>query len=181
MESRGKAGVATSWDVILPEEAIARRVAEIGARITEDYAGLRPVFVTVLKGGFVFVSDLVRAVRIPHEIDFISAQHTGPWDRPDQDVRILHDLRSGVAGRHVLVVEGIVGTGAVLQFVRSYLELHRPASLHFCTLIRKRAEGQAPIPLRYVGFEIDDEFVVGYGLDYQQLHRQLRFVARFRA
>jgi len=168
-----------SWDVLIPAESIAERVREIGARITEDYAGQRPILVTILKGGFVFVSDLMRAIGIPHEVDYLSVQHTGPWDRPDPDVRILHDVRGPVSGRHVLVVEGIVGTGATLKFVRDYLEFRGPKSLHFCSLLRKKVAGQAPIPLRYAGFDIADEFVVGYGLDHQQRHRNLPFIARF--
>jgi hypoxanthine phosphoribosyltransferase len=170
---------SADWDVLIAQDAIARRVHEIGERISADYAGQRPMLVTILKGGFIFLSDLMRAIRIPHEVDFLSVQHTGPWDRPDPDVRILHDLRSSVSGRHVLVVEGIVGTGATLKFVRDYLEIRSPKSLHFCCLLRKKVGDQAPIPMRYVGFEIPEEFVVGYGLDYLQRHRNLPFVARF--
>lgn len=174
------AQTSAAWDVVITQEAIERKVREIGERISIDYAGQRPVLVTILKGGFIFLSDLMRAIRIPHEVDFLSVQHTGPWDRPDPDVRILHDLRSSVSGRHVLVVEGIVGTGATLKFVRDYLEIRSPKSLNFCSLLRKKVAGQAPIPLRYVGFEIEDEFVIGYGLDHLQRHRNLPFVARFR-
>jgi hypoxanthine phosphoribosyltransferase len=169
-------------DVLFTEEELRARAVAMAVQITEDYADCNPVLITVLRGGVVFLADLVRALSIPHAIDFI-AVYRPPFDpgaSVHPPVKILADLRVPIEGRDVIVVEGIVGTGYTLKYVLSYLELSHPRSVSIATMFNRRTERRFYFPIRYAGFTLTDEFVVGYGLDVDQRYRNLPYVARWR-
>ncbi|HWQ28080.1 MAG TPA: hypoxanthine phosphoribosyltransferase [Dehalococcoidia bacterium] len=162
-------------DVLISQSELERRVGELGAQISRDYAGKEPVFVGVLKGVTCFMADLMRHVSLPVVIDFMAiSSYEG--ERAGA-VRILKDLDLSIEGRDVLVVEDIVDTGMTLNTLLRYLEARNPSSLKVCTLLDKRVRRLVDVPLDYVGFEVPDEFVVGYGLDFGQKFRNLPFVA----
>jgi hypoxanthine phosphoribosyltransferase len=161
--------------VLITEAQIQRRVNELGAQITKDYKGRKPLLVGVLRGVACFMADLMRHVSLPLAVDFMAiSSYEG--DKSGA-VRILKDLDENVEGRDVLVVEDIVDTGMTLTTLLHYLQARRPASVRVCTLLDKRARRLVDLPLDYVGFEVPDEFVVGYGLDYRQVYRNLPFIA----
>ncbi|HSN74170.1 MAG TPA: hypoxanthine phosphoribosyltransferase [Anaerolineae bacterium] len=162
-------------EVLLTERQIQRRVQELGAAISADYAGLDPVLVGVLRGVVLFMADLMRAVPIPFSIDFLAITSYGAQAGPGQ-VRLLKDLEASIEGRHVLFVEDMVDTGLTLHTLLRMLRAREPASLHVCTLFDKPRLRLVKLPLRYVGFELPDRYVVGYGLDYRQRYRNLPFV-----
>ncbi len=158
---------------LLDAATLQRRVTELGDAITEAYAGKSLVLLVVLKGSFVFAADLARAIRLPLRVEFIGMQSYGDATTSSGEVRITHDLSTRVEGEHVLVVEDIVDTGLTLDFLLQQLAARRPASLKLCALLHKPARTVRPIPIDYLGFTIEDLFVVGYGLDYAQRHRNL--------
>lgn len=165
-------------EVLISASQIERRVNELGAQITRDYAGREPLLVGVLKGVAPFMADLMRHIALPLSVDFMTiSSYEG--DRSGA-VRIVQDLTENIEGRDVLVVEDIVDTGMTLHSLMRLLEARGPASLAVCALLDKRARRLVETPLAYVGFEIPDEFVVGYGLDYRQRFRNLPFVATLR-
>jgi len=168
-------------DVLFTEAQLRGRAIEMAGQINEDYADCNPVLITVLRGGVVFLADLVRALDIPHAIDFI-AVYRPPFDPAasvHQPVKILADVRVPIEGRDVIVVEGIVGTGYTLKYVLSYLELSHPRSVSIATMFNRRMERKFYFPIRYTGFTLTDEFVVGYGMDVDQRYRNLPYVARW--
>lgn len=167
-------------DILLTEAQIRRRVSALGAAIAADYAGLDPLLVGVLRGVIVFMADLMRAIPIPFTVDFLAISSYGAQVRPGQ-VRLLKDLESSIEGRHVLFVEDMVDTGLTLHTLLRMLDERRPASLHVCTLFDKPRLRLVKLPLRYVGFELPDRYVVGYGLDYHQQYRNLPFVGALSA
>jgi hypoxanthine phosphoribosyltransferase len=150
-------------------------VQELGAAIATDYTGLDPVLVGVLRGVVLFMADLMRAVPIPFSIDFLAITSYGAQDGPGQ-VKLLKDLEISIEGRHVLFVEDMVDTGLTLHTLLRMLHARNPASLHVCTLFDKPRLRLVKLPLRYVGFDLPDRYVVGYGLDYRQRFRNLPFV-----
>jgi len=161
--------------VLVSAPQLRRRVKELGAQITKDYAGRTPVLIGVLKGVACFMADLMRQISLPVAIDFMAISS---FDNVDGGyVRILKDLDESIDGRDVLLVEDIVDTGMTLNHLLTYLRARNPATLKVCTLLDKRARRLVDVPLDYVGFEIPDEFVIGYGLDYGQLYRNLGFIA----
>ena len=161
--------------VLITEAQLQRRVNELGAQITKDYKGQAPLLVGVLRGVACFMADLMRHISLPVSVDFMSiSSYEG--DKSGA-VRILKDLDENVEGRDVLVVEDIVDTGMTLTTLLGYLKARRPASISVCALLDKRARRLVDVPLDYVGFEVPDEFVVGYGLDYRQVYRNLPFIA----
>lgn len=162
-------------EVLLPAEVIQARVRELGAQITADYAGLEPLIVFILKGALFFVADLVRAIHLPLQIDFMVVTSYGPSTETG-GARIVTALKLDIHDRHVLLVEDIVDTGLTLRSVLDHLWLRRPASLRICALLNKPARRQVKLELAYVGFEIPDRFVVGYGLDYNECYRMLPFI-----
>lgn len=162
-------------DVLLTEAQLRRRVSALGAAIAADYAHLDPLLVGVLRGVIVFMADLMRAIPIPFTVDFLAISSYGAQSQPGQ-VRLLKDLESNIEGRHVLFVEDMVDTGLTLHTLLRLLNERRPASLHVCTLFDKPRLRLVKLPLRYVGFELPDRYVVGYGLDYRQQYRNLPFV-----
>lgn len=162
-------------EVLLTEAQIQRRVAALGAAISADYAGREPVLVGVLKGVLLFMADLMRQVTVPFMMDFIAIASYGDQVGPGQ-VRLLKDLDLNITGRHVLFVEDMVDTGLTLNYLLRLLREREPASLEVCTLFDKPRLRLVKLPLKYVGFELPDRFVVGYGLDYRQRYRNLPFV-----
>jgi hypoxanthine phosphoribosyltransferase len=163
-------------EILVAAEALQGRVAELGAAISHDYAGLNPLLVGVLKGCTFFMADLIRAITIPVAVDFIAITSYGPATRSTGVVRFMKDLETSVEGRHVLVVEDIIDTGLTLNYILRVLRGRHPASLEVGTLLDKPARRLPNIKLRYRGFELPDKFVVGYGLDFQQLYRNLPFI-----
>ncbi len=173
-------GLAEVGEPVVTAEALAERVAELGAAITADYADDAPLLVGVLKGAMIFMSDLARAIDLPVDVDFMAVSSYGSATRTSGVVRIVKDLDAVLEGRHVLVVEDIIDSGLTLNYLRRYLQARRPASLEVCALLVKEGEQRVPLDLRYVGFKIPSEFVVGYGLDVDERYRNLRSVHRYR-
>jgi hypoxanthine phosphoribosyltransferase len=163
-------------EVLISEEQLKAKIAELGARIAADYKDKNPLVVSVLKGAVIFVADLIRAMDIPLGIDFIATSSYGNGDVSSGVVRILMDLGSSIRGRHILVVEDIVDTGRTLSYLMSMLETREPASLRLCVLLDKPERREAPVTADYVGFTIPDYFVVGYGLDFAEKYRNLPFI-----
>jgi hypoxanthine phosphoribosyltransferase len=163
--------------VLIPAEDLTRRVAELGRQIQADYAGRTPVLVAVLKGAVVFLADLMRSIDAPCECDFIALSSYGASTRSSGIVELTKDLSTSIEDRDVLIVEDIVDTGRTLTYLLRNLETRQPASVRVCVLLDKEARREVPVTLDYVGFTIPDEFVVGYGLDYAGLHRNLPYVA----
>jgi hypoxanthine phosphoribosyltransferase len=162
-------------DVLIPAEAVRDRVAAIGAEIARDYAGKPLCLVGVLKGSFVFMADLMRAIELPLTLDFIGiSSYVG--SQTSGVVKITSDLTRPIEGRHVLIVEDIVDTGLTMRYLLDNLATRRPASIEVCALLVKPARARATIPVRYKGFEIGDEFVVGYGLDRDGRLRNLPYI-----
>jgi hypoxanthine phosphoribosyltransferase len=178
--------VGSFWDedpqlgeVIVPADRLQARVAELGAAITADYQGRPPLLVGVLKGAFVFLSDLARAIDLPVDFDLMAVASYGARTTTSGVVRIVKDLDSDLAGRHVLVVEDIVDSGLTLSYLRRYLLARSPASLEICSLLVKEGCQVPRSELRYVGFTIPSVFVVGYGLDVAERYRNLPEIRAF--
>ncbi|MFN8600666.1 MAG: hypoxanthine phosphoribosyltransferase [Candidatus Binatia bacterium] len=159
--------------VLIDRAAIAARVAELGAGITADHAGRELLVVPVLKGSFVFAADLVRVIDLPLAIEFLGVQSYGDATRSSGVVRITLDLERSIEGRDVLLVEDIVDTGLTSSYLLEHLAARGPRSVKLCALLHKPARAVTPVTIDYVGFTIPDVFVVGYGLDAAQLHRNL--------
>lgn len=163
--------------VLLSEAQIADRVREMGEQITRDYAETPNVLlIGVLRGVAVFFGDMMRAIDLPVDIDFMSISSYGSSTRSSGVVRILKDLDESITGRHVLILEDIIDSGLTLSYLVRLLQERRPASLEICTLLDKPSRRLIEVPVKYVGFSIPDQFVVGYGLDYDQKFRNLPFV-----
>jgi hypoxanthine phosphoribosyltransferase len=164
-------------EVLVTAEQLQRRVAELGRQITADYAGRPLLLVGVLKGAVFFLSDLMRYIEVPVEVDFMAVASYGSATDSSGVVRILKDLDAPIEGRDVLIVEDIVDSGLTLQYLLRNLGSRNPRSLEVCALLTKPERRKVDLPTRYVGFEIPNRFVVGYGLDYAERHRNLPFVA----
>ena len=163
--------------ILLTEEQIATRVAELGERITTDYEGRTLTLVSVLKGSLPFMADLMRAIDLPLRIDLMEvSSYGGNATESSGLVRILKDLSASIAGEDVLIVEDIIDTGLTLNYLIRYLRGKNPKTLRICTLLDKPARRLVEIPVDYIGFQIPDQFVIGYGLDYGEVYRNLRFV-----
>lgn len=163
--------------ILVSEEAIQRRVREMAEELSSDYAGVdRLVLVGILKGAFIFLADLARQITVPHHVDFMAVSSYGKTATSLGAVRLLMDLREPVEDQHILIVEDIVDTGLTLNYLTHTLRGRQPASLRSCAFLRKKRDG-VDFPIDYVGFEIPDVWVVGYGLDYADTHRTLPFVA----
>jgi hypoxanthine phosphoribosyltransferase len=161
--------------VLLSASRIQKRVSELARDISNDYEGRRPVLVGVLRGVFCFMADLMRYVTIPADVDFMALSYFGGGG--GKAVRVTMDVGLNLRGRHVILIEDIVDTGMTLSFVLGHLRASGPASLRVCTLLDKRERRLADVELDYVGFEVPDEFLVGYGLDYREEYRNLPFIA----
>jgi hypoxanthine phosphoribosyltransferase len=168
-------------EVLLTEEQIAARVAELGRKISADYAGKSLTLVSVLKGSLPFMADLMRQISLPLRIDLMEVSSYGGTSTESSGlVRIIKDLSASISGEDVLLVEDIIDTGLTLNYLVRYLRGKNPSSLKICTLLDKPARRLVEIPVDYQGFEIPDQFVVGYGLDYSERYRNLRFVGVLR-
>lgn len=169
-------------EVLIPEEAIQQRVAELGAEISRDYEGVdQLLLVCILRGAVVFLADLMRKIAVPTAIDFMAVSSYGVGARTSSGVvRILMDLKTNIEGRHVLIVEDIIDTGRTLDYITRVLRERRPASLKVCCLLSKPERREVRVPIDYVGFDIPDRYVFGYGLDVDELWRQLPFVGVLR-
>lgn len=165
-------------EILISEEQIAARVAELGRKISEDYLGKELVLVGILKGAVVFLADLMRQISIPLLVDFVAISSYGPSTRSSGVVKILKDLDESVENKHVLIVEDIIDTGLTLKlsYLKDNLERRKAASVKICTLLDKPARRQVDIEPDYKGFTIPDKFVVGYGLDFGGLYRNLPFI-----
>ncbi|MFQ3609913.1 MAG: hypoxanthine phosphoribosyltransferase [Fimbriimonadales bacterium] len=165
-------------EVLLTSAQIRERVAELARQIMRDYSETEPpLLVGVLKGSLVFVADLMRQITLPVSFDFVATSSYGTETQTSGQVRLLKDLDTPVVGRHVLVVEDIFDTGLTLNYLVSQLRDRQPASLRLCTLLSKPECHRVQLPIDYLGFEIPNRFVVGYGLDYQERYRNLPFIA----
>jgi hypoxanthine phosphoribosyltransferase len=163
-------------EVLIDEETLRRRIAELGEEISLDYAGRDLLLVGVLKGAVFFMADLMRRLAIPCEIDFMAISSYGASTDSSGVVRILKDLDINIEGRDVLVVEDIIDSGLTLSYLMRNLEAREPSSLEICALLTKPDRREIDVPVRYVGFEIPNRFVIGYGLDFAERYRNLPYV-----
>ncbi len=162
--------------VLFDEYKIQTRIREIGLEISNAYRGKRPVLIGILKGGFIFLADLVRSISIPIELDFMAISSYGSGTATSGVVKIRKDLDIDVSGKDVIIVEDIVDSGLSLQYIKDYIGKHNPASLKVCVLLDKPAAHKIDVKFDYVGFEVGNEFVVGYGLDFAENYRNLPYI-----
>lgn len=167
-------------EVLLQPAELTARIGEMGAQISQEYAGKDLLLIGVLKGAVIFLSDLLRSISIPVAIDFMAVSSYGAATKSSGVVRIQKDLEESIQGRHVLVVEDIVDTGLTLQYMLENLDSRHPASLKVCCLLDKPERRQVQVAPDYVGFRIPDKFVVGYGLDYAEKYRNLPYIGILR-
>jgi hypoxanthine phosphoribosyltransferase len=164
-------------EVLIDEETLGARIAELGAEVSADYQGRDLLLIGVLKGAVFFMADLMRHLTVPCEVDFMAISSYGDSTDSSGIVRILKDLDINIEGRDVLVVEDIIDSGLTLSYLMRNLESREPASLEVCALMTKPARREIDVPVRYIGFEIPNRFVVGYGLDFGERYRNLPYVA----
>jgi hypoxanthine phosphoribosyltransferase len=164
-------------EILIDEDALSTRVAELGAEVSADYQGRDLLLIGVLKGAVFFMADLMRHISVPCEVDFMAISSYGDSTDSSGIVRILKDLDINIEGRDVLVVEDIIDSGLTLSYLMRNLESREPASLEVCALMTKPARREIDVPVRYIGFEIPNRFVVGYGLDFGERYRNLPYVA----
>jgi hypoxanthine phosphoribosyltransferase len=162
--------------VLIPASQLQKRIAELAARIDADYAGRELLLIGVLKGAVMVMADLARAMHLPVQMDWMAISSYGSGTKSSGVVRILKDLDTDITGRHVLIVEDIVDSGLTLSWLVGNLQSRKPASLAVCTMLRKAGSARLHVDIAYTGFDIGDEFVVGYGLDYAQRYRNLPFI-----
>jgi hypoxanthine phosphoribosyltransferase len=167
---------AAVGEILIDRETLAARVAELGAEVSADYEGRDLLLIGVLKGAVFFMADLMRHLTVPCEVDFMAISSYGDATDSSGIVRILKDLDINIEGRHVLVVEDIIDSGLTLSYLIRNLESREPATLEVCALLTKPSRREIDVPVRYVGFEIPNKFVVGYGLDFAERYRNLPYV-----
>ncbi|OSN04872.1 hypoxanthine phosphoribosyltransferase [Lonsdalea iberica] len=167
-------------DVMISEQDIKARVTELGRQISAHYQNSQSdmVLVGLLRGSFIFMADLCRTLEVSHEVDFMTASSYGNSMNSTRDVKILKDLDEDIRGKDVLIVEDIIDSGNTLSRVREILQLRGPKSLAICTLLDKPSRREVDVPVEWVGFSIEDEFVVGYGIDYAQHYRHLPYIGK---
>ncbi len=162
--------------ILLDKKEIALIVKRLGSEISVDYEKKNPILINLLKGGVVFLADLIRELSIQHQIDFMSVSSYEDGTSSSGIVRIIEDLSANIEGRHVLIIEDIIDTGATLAYIQNMLKLRAPMSLEVCTLLKKDAPLTQEVTIKYVGKEIPDVFVVGYGLDYKEKFRYFPYI-----
>ncbi|WP_204244516.1 MULTISPECIES: hypoxanthine phosphoribosyltransferase [unclassified Flavonifractor] len=162
--------------VLFSEEQLKTRVAEIAAQIDKDYEGKEPLLISILRGSFVFMADLVRQIHVPCTVDFMAVSSYGSGTVSSGQVKIVKDLSEPIEGKDILVVEDILDSGNTLSYLLKLLEARHPASIRLCTLLDKPERRTKPVAVQYSGFSIPDEFVVGYGLDYDEKYRNLPYI-----
>ena len=167
-------------EVMISTQDIQQRISELAQRINHDYqhAAHHLVLVGLLRGSFIFMADLCRQITVPHEVDFLTASSYGNAMSSSRDVKIVKDLDQDIRERHVLIVEDIIDSGNTLSKVRELFWLRHPASIELCTLIDKPTRREVEVAVKYVGFAIADEFIVGFGIDYAQHYRHLPYIAK---
>jgi hypoxanthine phosphoribosyltransferase len=163
-------------EILIDEETLRDRVAELGAEVSADYAGRDLMLIGVLKGAVFFMADLMRTIDVHCEVDFMAISSYGASTDSSGVVRILKDLDANIEGRNVLVVEDIIDSGLTLSYLMRNLRARNPATLEVCALLTKPERREIQVPVRYIGFEIPNRFVVGYGLDFAERYRNLRYV-----
>lgn len=168
-----------NYKIMLSKSQIQQRVSELGDLITKKYSGQNPLLVGILKGAFIFMADLSRAIKTPHTVDFMAVSSYGASTTTSGVVRILKDLDSPLSHRHVIIVEDIVDSGLTLRYIKRLLNARSPESLAVCSLLDKRSNHDSTEIIDYVGFEIPNYFVVGYGLDFDQHYRNLEEIVYF--
>lgn len=162
--------------VLIDAVALQQRIRELGQIVSHEYAGRKPLLISVLKGSFIFMADLIRAITIPHQVDFMATSSYGGDTRSSGVVQILKDLGTHIEGRDVLIIEDIIDSGRTLSYLLRILYERHPASLRTMTLLDKPDRREVDIPIDWVGFSIPNEFVVGYGLDYGEIYRNLPYI-----
>lgn len=165
------------FELLFPQNEIKRAISDLGERISEDYEDKNPILLGVLKGCFVFIADLVRAISVPLEVEFISAHSYGSGDMPGE-LTLSGGPQISLAGRHILMVEGVVDTGRTAVSIKESLKSMEPASVEIVTLLNKTGRRELEIDIKYSGFTIEKDFVIGYGLDHNQLYRNLPFIGK---
>ncbi len=163
-------------EVLLDEPTIQKKVKEIAGQISLDYKNKFPVIICILKGGVLFLTDLIKNISIPVELDFMALSSYGDTTKSSGVVKIKKDIDVDIAGRHVIIVEDIVDSGLTLKYINDYFTQHKPASIKICALLDKPKAHKTKIHIDYLGFEVGNEFVVGYGLDYAQKYRNLPYI-----
>lgn len=163
-------------EVLFSEAQLDAKVSELGARISKDYEGKNPLIVSVLKGSYVFMADLTRKITIPCNIDFMAVSSYGNGTKTTGEVQIIKDIGSKIDGRDLIIVEDILDSGVTLSFLMKILKARGANSIRLCTLLSKPERRKVDVPIDYLGFEIPDEFVVGYGLDYAEKYRNLPYI-----
>ena len=163
-------------EVLIPEEVLQDRIRELGRRVSTEYNSKEPLLVGILTGAFVFMADLLRSITIPCHVDFMATASYGAGTESSGIVRILKDINQSIEGRHVLVVDDIIDTGLTMDYLLETLKARYPASLRVCALLDKRPRRRREVAIDFSGFEIPDKFVIGYGLDYAGLYRNLPFI-----
>jgi hypoxanthine phosphoribosyltransferase len=171
--------LSEQFEILLQEAEIRERVSVLARQISDEYKGRDPLLVCILKGAVFFMADLTREITIDCEMDFMAVSSYGSASDSSGVVRILKDLDADIQGRHVIIVEDIVDTGLTVTYLRKNLNARNPASVEVCTLLTKPARRKVEVVCRYVGFEVPDQFVIGYGLDWQEKYRNLKFIAAF--
>lgn len=164
-------------EILIPADRLQARIAELGAQISHDYAGQDLLLLSVLKGSILFLADLMRHITVPHAIDFMATSSYGPELQSSGVVRILKDLDRPIANLNVLIVEDIIDTGHTLHYLVRILQERRPKTLRICTLLNKPSRREIDVAVDYIGFDIPNKFVLGYGLDYMELYRNLPYIA----
>ena len=162
--------------VLIPEDELQSKIKELAARIDADYAGRELLLVGVLKGAVMVMADLARALHVPVQMDWMAVSSYGAGTRSSGVVRVLKDLDTDIMNRHVLIVEDIIDSGMTLHWLLENLKSRNPASLEVCALLRKPEAVKVPIDVKYIGFDIPNEFVIGFGLDYAERYRNLPFI-----
>lgn len=164
-------------ETLISEQDIQRRIEELGAQISKDYAGKEIIMLCVLKGGVMFMTDLAKRVTVPMKMEFMAVSSYGDEYKSSGIVKILKDLDESIDGQHVLIVEDIIDSGRTLSYLKNILEGRNPSSVKICTLLDKPDQRVVDVDVDYVGFTIPDSFVIGYGLDYCQFYRNLPYIA----
>jgi len=164
-------------ETLISEEELQKRVKELGVQITKDYEGKEIIVLCILKGGVMFMTDLVKHIQVPIKMEFMVVSSYGNEYKSSGVVKILKDLDEPIEGKHVLIIEDIIDSGRTLKYIKSILKERLPQSIKICTLLDKAEQREASVEVQYTGFTIGDEFVIGYGLDYKQYYRNIPYIA----
>ncbi|MDH4222053.1 MAG: hypoxanthine phosphoribosyltransferase [candidate division Zixibacteria bacterium] len=166
------------FKIIIPRRELQKKIKELGKRISEDYSGKEPILIGILKGSFIFLADLIRVIKVPHEVDFMAVASYGQEIEGSGVVKLIKDLNINIEGKDVIIIEDIVDTGLTLNFIKKNLLLRNPRSLEIAALLDRKERRKVQMHLKYVGFTVPNEFVVGYGLDLAERYRNLPYIAK---